>query len=336
MSRRIEGVLPYWLDRADEEALDIAHEVRRAGFDSLWIGEMATFDAVALATAVGDRVEGLRLKIGPLAVGVRTPVSISLALASVVTLTGSDVDLALGASSPVIVSGWHDRSWAHAAPRMRETIECLRMILAGERADYEGRHVRAHGFRLRRPQPQTRICVAAFGPAMTRVAARHADEVVLNLVPPRHVKTVRAAVDAEAAAAHRKAPRLAVWVPVALDPGAATLAQLSAQLALYLAPPGYGEMFSQLGFSDLVRRGRDGADRAELASAIPLELLEQVCALGSREEVAGKVSAYHDAGADVVGVVPATAEDPGGQHVLTALAESFPEMAAPRPEEIPS
>jgi probable F420-dependent oxidoreductase len=326
MSLRLEGVLPYWLDRPDEEALEIAVEVRRAGLGTLWIGEMATFDAVALATAVGHRTEGLRLKIGPLAIGVRTPVSISLALASVATLTGSDVDVALGASSPVIVSGWHDRPWAHAAPRMRETIECLRTILAGERADYDGRHVRAHGFRLRRARPQTCISVAAFGPAMTRVAARHADEVVLNLVPPSHVRAVRATVDAEAAAAGRKAPGLAVWVPVALDPGGEAHAQLAAQLALYLAPPGYGEMFSQLGFSDLVRRARDGARRSELAASVPFELLELVCAVGSREDVAGRISAYRDAGADVVGVVPATAEDPGGRQALTALSERFVQL----------
>jgi probable F420-dependent oxidoreductase len=323
MSLRIEGVLPYWLDRPDEEALEIAVEVQRAGLGTLWIGEMATFDAVALATAVGHRAEGLRLKIGPLAIGVRTPASISLALSSVATLTGSDVDVALGASSPVIVSGWHDRSWAHAAPRMRETIECLRTILAGERADYDGGHVRAHGFRLRRARPQTRISVAAFGPAMTRVAARHADEVVLNLVPPAHVRAVRAVVEAEAAAAGRKAPPgLAVWVPVALDPGAEAHAQLAAQLALYLAAPGYGEMFSQLGFSDLVSRARDGARRSELAASIPFELLEQVCALGSRDDVAGRISAYHAAGADVVGVVPVTAEDPGGRQALTVVSES--------------
>ena len=131
MSGRIEGVLPYWLDRPDEEALDIALEVSRAGLDTLWIGEMATFDAFALATAIGHRVPDLRLKIGPLAVGVRSPVSMALAASSVETLTDSDVGLALGASSPVIVSGWHDREWAHSASRMREAIGCLREILAG-------------------------------------------------------------------------------------------------------------------------------------------------------------------------------------------------------------
>ena len=323
MSRRIEGVLPYWLDRPDEEALDIALEVSRAGLDTLWIGEMATFDAVALATAIGHRTPGLRLKIGPLAVGVRSPVSIALAASSVETLTDSEVGLALGASSPVIVSGWHDREWAHSASRMREAIGCLRELLAGQRSSYDGRHVRTHGFRLRRPRPHMHISVAAFGPAMTRVAARHADEVVLNLVPPEHVRTVRATVDAEAAAAGRTAPGLAVWVPVALEPGDEARAQIAAQLAVYLGVPGYGEMFSALGFSEVVGRARQGARRSELARSIPSDLLEQIGAVGTLEDVAARISAYHDAGADVVGVVPSTAEDPGGRRVLGAVSERF-------------
>jgi probable F420-dependent oxidoreductase len=322
MRWRVEGVLPYWLDRPDEEAMDVAREVAGAGLGALWVGELATFDAFALATAIGDRSEDLALKVGPLAVGVRSPVAIALGVSSVATLTGSDVGVALGASSPVIVSGWHDRSWEHAASRTRETIECLRAIFAGERASYDGTHVRVHGFRLRRPRPLTRISVAAFGPAMTRVAARHADEVVLNLVPPEHVRAVRATVDAEAAAAGREPPALAVWVPVALEPGAAARAQLAAQLAVYLAAPGYGEMFSELGFGELVRRARAGARRAELAESVPAELLERVGAIGSREQVIARIAAYHDAGADTVGVAPSTAEDPGGHRVLTAVPET--------------
>jgi probable F420-dependent oxidoreductase len=324
VSRRIEAVLPFWLDRPDEEALDIALAAREAGLDTLWIGELATFDAVALATAVGHRAPGLRLKIGPLAIGVRSPVAMALAASSVATLTGSHVDIALGASSPVIVAGWHDREWAHSAPRMAETISALRAILAGERSDHDGRHVRTHGFRLRRPLPDTEIAAAAFGPAMTRVAARHADEVVLNLVPPEHVRAVRATIDAEAAAVGRPPPSLAVWVAVELDPGPEAHAQLAAQVAIYLAPPGYGEMFAELGFADLVQRARSGTGRAELARDLPPALLERICALGSKEEVGERVAAYFDAGADVVGVVPSTAEDPGGRAVLDAITGAAP------------
>ncbi len=319
MSRRLEGVLPFWLDRPDLEALDIATAARDAGLGGLWIGEMATFDAVALATAVGLRAPGIGLKVGPLAIGVRSPASIALGISSVAELTGSEVEVALGASSPAIVSGWHDREWEHRAAHAGETVACLRAIFAGERSDYDGNHVQSHGFRLRHPLPGLQIAVAAFGAAMTRVAARQADEVVMNLVPPDRVRAMRSNIDAEADAAGRRHPRLAVWVPVALDPGDAAFAQLAAQLAVYLAPPGYGDMFSELGFGGLVQRARGGARRAELAPTIPAELLAQVCALGTRREVAARVSEYHDAGADIVGVVPSTAEDPGGRRVLTAL-----------------
>ncbi|MHB8690570.1 MAG: LLM class F420-dependent oxidoreductase [Solirubrobacteraceae bacterium] len=320
MSRRLEVALPFWLDRPDEEALEIAAEAGRAGLDAIWIGELATFDAIALATALGARTPGIRLKLGPLAIGVRSPVALALGACSVATLTGTEVDLALGASSPAIVSGWHDREWAHAAARMRETIECLRAILSGDPGGYEGRYVRSSGFRLRRPRPETSITVAAFGPAMTRVGARHADEVVLNLVPPEHVQAVRDLLDAKAAAAGRVPPRLAVWVPVALDPGEAALAQLAAQLAIYLSPPGYGELFSELGFGALVQRARAGEQRAELAGLVPPELLGRVCALGSREQVIDRLDAYYQAGADAVAIVPSTAEDPSGAIALNSIS----------------
>ena len=262
----LQVVAPFWLDRPDEEAIEIAVEARRNGFGAMWLGEMATFDAFALATAVGLRAPGLALKIGPLAVGVRSPVALALGLASVTTLTGAHADLALGASSPDIVSGWHDRPWAAIAPRARETVEAVRSILAGERAAYSGQHVRTHGFRLRAPQRDAKISLAAFGPSMTRVAAAAtADEIVLNLVTPERVAQVRAIVDSEARAHDRPPPEIAVWVTVALDPGPATLAQMAAQIAVYLRPPGYGEMFAELGFGALVDRARAGAKRFELA-----------------------------------------------------------------------
>jgi probable F420-dependent oxidoreductase len=315
-------VLPYWLDRPPEEAVEIAVAAERAGFTRLWIGEMATFDAFALATAIGLRAPGLRLCIGPLAIGVRSPVGIALGVSSVATLTGSAVDVALGASSPAIVSGWHDRPWEGLPTQMRETVTVLRALLGGGRGDCDGARVRTHGFRLQRPVPAATITVAAFGPAMTRVAARVADTVVLNLVTPEHVATVRALLDTEAKEVGKDGPRLAVWVPAALDPGLATLAQLSSQIAVYLRPPGYGEMFAALGFGSLVDDARRGRPRHELAAAIPRELLIAVGAIGSVADIDRRITAFHSAGTDDVAIVPATAEDPAGARLLSALRAS--------------
>ncbi|HWO69080.1 MAG TPA: LLM class F420-dependent oxidoreductase [Umezawaea sp.] len=310
-------VLPYWLDRPDGEAVDIAVEADRLGFGTLWVGEMATFDAFALATAIGLRTKDIRLRVGPLAAGVRSPVALALGVSSVAALTGRRVDLALGASSPAIVAGWHDRPWAGAAPRMRETVRAVRSLLTGERIDVDGPHVRSHGFRLRAPVPGATVSVAAFGPAMLRVAAEEADEVVLNLVTPEQVAGVRKVVDEHAARAGRAAPRLAVWVTAAVDPGAGALRQVSEQLALYLRAPGYAEMFVELGFGTVVARAKAGVPRRELA--VPPELPNAVCALGSAAEVRERIAAYHHAGADHVGVAPSTADDPAGRRVLAAV-----------------
>ena len=211
--------------------------------------------------------------------------------------------------------------WDRLARRTRETVHALRTILDGGRVDFDGELVRAHGFRLRRAQPGTSIAVAAFGPAMTRVAASNADEVVLNLVTADHVAAVRTKIDEHARNARRPAPRLAVWVPAALDPGPAAVAQLAGQLSVYVGVPGYGELFAGLGFQALVERARSGAPRHELVEEIPLELLEQVGALGDASKLAARISAYHEAGADHVAVAPSTAEDPGGRAALQALAQ---------------
>jgi probable F420-dependent oxidoreductase len=302
--------------------LESAEAATAAGLSGLWIGEMATFDAFALATAVGLRAPALGLRVGPLPVSVRTQVSIALGASAVALLTGCEIDVAVGASSPFIVAGWHDRDWSHSAVRMRETIECLRPILRGERADYDGRYVRSHGFRLRHPLPHTSIGVGAFGPMITRLASGLADEVVLNLASPQRVSQVREQVEHYAAAAGRTPPHLTVWVPVAVRPGDAALRQLANQLAIYLAPPGYGEMFCELGFAEFVERARSGARRSELAAAIPLELAEQLAAVGTAEHVAARLRAYLQAGADTVAVIPVTAEDPAGRSALRCAADS--------------
>jgi probable F420-dependent oxidoreductase len=330
---RIEAALPFWLDRPDREALQIVEAASEAGLKGLWVGEMATFDAFALATAIGIRTPGLRLSVGPLPISVRSPVGVALGASSVASLTGCEVDVALGASSPFIVTGWHDRDWSHSAARMRETIQCLRPILRGERADFDGRYVRSHGFRLRHPLPHTGIGVGAFGPAMTRLAAEMADELVLNLASPQRVGEVRKQVDDQAAAADRKPPHLTVWVPVALRPGEASLRQAGNQLAVYLGPPGYGEMFCELGFARLVERARGGARRSELAAEVPFELAEQLGALGSPEQVGARLRAYLHAGADTVAVVPVTAEDPAGRAVLRCAADSC-RLTAPNQEAV--
>jgi alkanesulfonate monooxygenase SsuD/methylene tetrahydromethanopterin reductase-like flavin-dependent oxidoreductase (luciferase family) len=145
--------------------------------------------------------------------------------------------------------------------------------------------------------------------------------VVLNLASPQRVSQVREQLERDATAAGRIPPHVTAWLPVAVNPGEAALRQLAGQLAVYLGPPGYGEMFCELGFGHLVERARSGARRADLAAAIPLELAGQLAALGTPDQVADRIRVYLDAGADTVAVIPVTAEDPAGRNALGCAAD---------------
>ena len=110
-----------------------------------------------------------------------------------------------------------------------------------------------------------------------------------------------------------------MWVPVALDPGEGAYRQLADQLAVYLGAPGYGEIFSELGYGDLVQCARSGAPRREVADGVPRELVEAVCAVGGTHDISARVDDYRQAGADHIGIAPSTAEDPAGRRALEAL-----------------
>jgi probable F420-dependent oxidoreductase len=304
-------VLPYWLDRPAGEALAIARAAERLGYAELWIGEMATFDAFALGAAIARETQRIALTLGPLALGVRSPVALALGAGSVSELGGRPVRLALGASSPAIVAGWHGRAYARLPATARETLAALRPLLRGERG--------ASGFKLRVAAPAPEVTLAAFGARMLAVAAQEADRVVLNLVTPEAVREVRASLEREARAVGRACPKLAVWVAAAQRPGPEALAQLARQVCVYLAPPGYGEMFRAAGFGALVERARAGEPQAQLAREVPRALLEAIALLGDDRELRERAAAYAAAGADEIAVVPVTAGDEAGQRTLAAL-----------------
>lgn len=308
--------LGYWQDRDPMEALDTARHADLLGYDELWLGEMATFDAVALAVAVGRSTVRISLTLGPFSPAVRDPASLAMGAATVAALTGRTTRLALGASSPVVVEHWHGRSTTANATApvagLRVAVEELRALLAGGRS--------SGGYRLRLPAPGADLTLAAFGPATVRLAGRVADRMVINMCTPEGAAGLRAQLDAAAAAAGRDRVPLAAWVPAAVDPTPEGIAQIRRGLTAYVAAPGYGEMFAAAGFAEVVAFARSGARPAEVLAAIPDEMVHAVALVGSREECAARVREHVVAGVDEVVIVPVTAGDDGGRRTLTALA----------------
>jgi probable F420-dependent oxidoreductase len=317
---RIGVSLGLWQDRDPLESLATACLADELGYPELWIGEMATWDAFALATAVAERTDSIELCVGPLATAVRDPMAIAMGVASVAAIARRPVHVAIGSSSHTVVERWHGRRRERTARHIRETAEALRPLLRGDKARYEGELVRTDGYRLRLPAPATSLTVAAFGEATVRVAARVADRMVLNLVTPELVSEMAARLRAETSAP----PRLAAWVVAAVDPTQDTHAQLARGLVPYLAAEGYSDMFIAAGFREIVEAARGGVHPAELLQSLPPELAASVGLVGTEKEARRRAGEYFDAGVDDLVLVPATAGDDAGERSLGTLRNLAP------------
>ena len=327
--------LGLWQDRPAAEVVRTAEVADALGYPEIWIGEMATFDAFALGAVVAERTSRAALTVGPLAVAVRDPVMIAMGAGSLAELTGRTVNVALGSSSPVVVEQWHGRRQERTALALAESATAVRALLDGGKADVRGEVISTRGFRLRTRAPGTPLTIAAFGRGAVKAAARHADRMVINLVTPKSAARLVEMLHDECRALGRPVPPVAVWLATvvgsggtgaavegaAMDVVAESVEQLRRGLVAYMSAPGYGEMFAEAGFGDVVRFARTRPHPGELLAAIPAELTGHVSLVGDLSAVRARLAEYASAGVDEVALVPGSSDaDPAGVATLTALA----------------
>jgi probable F420-dependent oxidoreductase len=318
---RLSVSLGLWQDRPAGEVVRTAQVADELGYGEIWIGEMATFDAFALGAVVAERTARAAITVGPLAVAVRDPVMIAMGAGSLTELTGRRVNVALGTSSPVVVQQWHGRRQERTALALAESATAVRTLLAGGKADVRGEVIGTRGFRLRTRAPGTPLTIAAFGRGAVQVAARHADRMVINLVTPKSAARLVQMLHEECQGAGRPVPPVAVWLGTVVDPSQAGLEQLRRGLVAYMSAPGYGEMFAEAGFGDVVSFARTGPHPRELLAAIPAELVGHVSLVGDEPAIRARLAEYAAVGVDEVALVPGSSEaDPAGVATLTALA----------------
>ncbi|MET3807748.1 putative F420-dependent oxidoreductase [Nakamurella sp. UYEF19] len=322
MGPALEVSLGLWQDRPAGEVISTATLADSLGYRAIWIGEMATWDAFALGTHIGARLQHSHLVLGPLAVAVRDPAMIAIGAASVASLTGREVTVALGTSSTMVVESWHGRDRSRSGLALTESAAAVRSLLDGEKSAASGELLRSNGYRLRLPPPRSRLVIAAFGDQAINAAARYADTMVLNLVDPPSVRALVDKLHRAAEALGRRPPTVAVWTTCAIDPGEEAIEQLRRGVVGYLAAPGYAEMFCRAGYADLVDYARTRPHPKDLLAAVPASLNTVVGLVGTAAEVEARMQEYSSAGADTLVLVPsATDDDPSGERSLRLAAK---------------
>jgi probable F420-dependent oxidoreductase len=292
--------------RADGDpaaAAALAEQADRLGYDEIMIGEATGHDAFALGASLGRGPA--RLCLGPLPAAVRDPVTTARGVASVAALTGRAVGVALAASTTTVVEDWHGRSRADGVTVVAESAQALRGLLAGEKVDFSGALVRTHGYESALAPSRAQLSVLAFGPELTEVAAVRADRLVLPIGTVEHVSRLRARVQAASERAGRpRPPRIALWLPVAIEPDAEGIRSLVRDMVPYLRSAGFSGMFSEAGFGEVVRLARSGAHVRSVVAAAPPELLGAVAAVGDVAAVRAVLRELRAVGVDDVILVP--------------------------------
>lgn len=310
----------------------LAREIERAGFASLWTNEARGRDSLLVCQAWAAVTETLEVGIGVVPLWTRSATQLAMACATLQEASGGRFLLGLGVSHPGTMEPWHGADYRRPLAAARETLQVLHTLAAGEKVDVDGEVVRAQHIRLgiSPAPPPTPVYLAAMGPKMLELAGRQADGVLLNWSSADEVRRAGGAVRAAAADAGRDpaAVPVATYVRVAVDTDRdAARRALAREIGQYAALPAYASHFRRQGFGEAVEAVKS-AYKAGGPEAVPGALDDDVLrSLGwygtPDDDPSAALRAYADAGLDhLVARVVVTGDDAAGsvRDVVTALA----------------
>lgn len=214
-------------DPADPAGLDgvIAgiESAADAGFPRVWSPQLpptagvAAWDALTALALAGARVPGVELGTGVAVAYGQHPFVLARQALTASAATDGRLILGIGVSHRFLVSDMFGYPYDAPAAYLREYLEVLNPVLAGQPVDHHGSRITAVG-QLELPKaPTPPIIAAALGPRMLRLAGELAQGTVTAWTGPRAVEQqIIPAITTAAASAGRPAPQVIVGLPVSV------------------------------------------------------------------------------------------------------------------------
>jgi 5,10-methylenetetrahydromethanopterin reductase len=158
--------------------------------DSLWVPESWGRESFATLGAISQVTRKVSLGTSIINIYSRTPAIVAMAATTLDMLSDNRTIIGLGASTAAIVENWHGLKFNKPASRMKEYIECLRLMTRGEKVKYNGEFFQINNFKILH-QPQRAnipIFMAAVNKKMVSMASKLADGILLYLRPLEELK----------------------------------------------------------------------------------------------------------------------------------------------------
>ena len=267
------------------EHADLLRRVEASGYDDVWTSETSGYDGFTPLALAAVHTARLRLGTGVVNPYTRGPAVLAQHCAALADASGGRFVLGLGSSSNVIVERWNGVPFERPLSRMREAIDALRPILAGDRGP--------GGFRLEAPPTApVPIVVAALRGKMLALAAELGDGAFTNFLPLSGTAQV-----AEAFGARGKELVCRFFCFPAREEEALPAARR--MLVAYATVPVYAAFFRWLGWDEridpMVAAWEDG-DRGRALALVPDELVREVFVFGDADAQRERLRAFADRG----------------------------------------
>src|SRR5918996_3220713 len=148
-----------WQGSLDYNALiEKVHIADAVGVHSVWVPEAWGRDAFTILALLADRTKQTQLGTAIVNIYSRTPAALAQHFATLDELSGGRMIIGLGTSGHRVIEHFHGVPFQPSLTRLREYVEIIRMILAGEPLKYQGQLFRLErGFRLRFPPVRSSI-----------------------------------------------------------------------------------------------------------------------------------------------------------------------------------
>jgi probable F420-dependent oxidoreductase len=275
---------------------DLIAELADLGYTDLWSAEADGSDAFTPLALCSEWAPRLRLGTAIVPAFTRGPGLIAQSAAALALVSGGRFVLGLGTSSDVIVERWNGIPFDRPYQRVRDTVRCVKALLAGEKVSQEYETFTVRGMRLAEPPDgPVPVMVAALRPGMLRMAGRESDGAIINWLAAEDVRTVAPYVR-EADPAKEIVARIFVCPTDDVERARAIGRRM---VTAYLNVPVYAAFHEWLGRGDQLAKmwaaWREG-DRAGALDAVPDRVVDELLVYGPPEACREKVEAYREAG----------------------------------------
>ena len=284
-----------------------------AGVDTVWVAEAWGRDCFTILALLARETQHIQLGTGIVNTYSRTPAALAQHFATLDEVSHGRVIIGLGTSGHRVIEHWHGIPFQPPLTRLREYVEIIRLILAGEPLRYEGKVFNLQrGFRLRFEPVRSSIpiFIASLTPKSVAQTAAIADGWMPVMIPLPQLGEQIAAFRQMVQQAGRDPQSVTVRAPggVMVTHEVEKARQThKAQVAFYITNMGdfYREQLTRLGYEeaiDTVRQAWEEGGHSAGSAAVPDDLVDNLHFAGPLEACLDRLAALEEAGIDMCSV----------------------------------